>query len=199
MKHAGWQPKPHPVPQPRKRRLGPSVGQSLLWGLGKRCPACGRGKLFRRWFVISERCPRCGLKFERIEGHWIGAIGTNTVVTFALILVLLISSLIAFVNTDVSRWYITGGLVVVAASIPPFIDPFTRTFWTAIDIAMRPLEAYEVDWTVVDPAAVAKGVIPSESKVSGNTPEGESLSSPGITREPVEAEDQDVTHQNEDP
>jgi hypothetical protein len=110
--------------------------------------------LFRRWFTISERCPRCGLKFERIEGHWIGAIGINTVVTFAVILGLLIASLIAFVDSDVPRWYIALGLMMVAASIPPLLDPFTRTFWTAIDIAMRPLEAFEVDWRIVDPAAL---------------------------------------------
>ncbi len=45
MKHAGWQPKPHPLPQPRQRRIGPSVPRLLKWGLRKKCPACGQGNL----------------------------------------------------------------------------------------------------------------------------------------------------------
>jgi hypothetical protein len=143
--------------------------------------------------MIAERCPNCGLRFERIEGHWIGAIGINTVATFALILFLLIASLIIFINSDVPRWYIAVGLVVVGGGIPPLIDPFTRTFWTAIDIAMRPLEPFEVDWQVVDPYAVSRAPIPSHH--DGNTFAPDALSSSG-TDEPLSKPETDP---NEDP
>ncbi len=178
VKHADWQPKPNPLRQPRHRRLGPSIPRSLLWGLRKQCPACGQGRLFRRWFKIADRCPRCGLKFERIEGHWIGAIGLNTVATFALILLLLSGALIVFIDTDVPRWSIALGLVVFAVSIPPLIDPFTRTFWTAIDVAMRPLEAFEVDWRVVDPEALVDMPPPGPDRTDGNTFGVETLTAP---------------------
>ncbi len=125
-----------------------------MWGLTKRCPACGRGGLFRRWFRIVDRCPRCGLKFERIEGHWIGAIGMNTIVTFGSILVLMITAVVMFHDSSVPRWVLAAGLMAAALVIPPLLDPFTRTFWTAIDVALRPLEPFEVDWNVVAPDAV---------------------------------------------
>jgi len=33
----------------------------LKAGLACRCPACGRGKLFKGFLTIAERCPVCGL------------------------------------------------------------------------------------------------------------------------------------------
>lgn len=175
MSHAEWQPKPHQTPEPRHVRPGPRIPTMLGRGLRKKCPACGQGGLFRRWFTISERCPRCGLKFERIEGHWIGAIGMNTIVTFATLLLLLIVGLVVLLNSEVSRWAVTVFLMIVAVTVPPLIDPFTRTFWTAIDLSMRPLEAHEVDWTVVDPSFVPP--------IGGNTGDGDALTSEALPNE----------------
>ena len=45
---------------------------------------------------MNEACHRCGLTFERIEGHWIGAIGINTIVSFGI---LLASLTVSFVVT----------------------------------------------------------------------------------------------------
>ena len=53
---------------------------SLLWrGLIKSCPVCGERQLFSKWVKMVERCPKCNLRFERIEGHWVGAVGMNTI------------------------------------------------------------------------------------------------------------------------
>lgn len=37
-------------------------------GLARRCPRCGEGKLFAGWHRLAERCPVCGLAFERRTG-----------------------------------------------------------------------------------------------------------------------------------
>lgn len=96
----------------------------------------------------------------------------NTIITFALVALALIVSLVLSINSDVPRWYLAVGLGVVALAVPPFIDPFTRTLWTAIDLAMRPLEPSEVDWTVVDPAFVGSVSAGSSSgAVDGNSPD----------------------------
>ncbi len=183
MTHGDRQPKPHQNPQPRHRRAGPGWLTMLWRGARKRCPACGQNRLFHRWFTISERCPRCGLKFERIEGHWIGAIGMNTIITFGFLLVVLAITMIIVVGSDVPRWWIATGGVAFALVIPPSIDPFTRTLWTAIDIGMRPLEAHEVDWTIVAPG------------VLGNTSTGSDLPfPPDKDRDvPTESEHRDST------
>jgi uncharacterized protein (DUF983 family) len=126
----------------------PSLTRLLARGLVRRCPACSQGHLFRRWFTMAERCPRCGLQFERIEGHWIGAIGINTIVTFGLLLVSTVVGLVAtFPEFPVLPLILVN--VAVAVIVPLAFYPFSRTLWTGLDIAMRPLEPYEVDWTQV--------------------------------------------------
>lgn len=122
------------------------IGRSLLIA----CPVCRSRGLFHRWFTMVEDCPRCGLHFERIEGHWIGAIGINTIVSFGILLITVVVSLIAtFPDFPVGRLMIFAA--VVSIIVPSVFFPASRTMWTAIDLAMRPLEAHEVDWTKVRP------------------------------------------------
>lgn len=97
---------------------------------------------------MNETCHRCGLKFERIEGHWIGAIGINTIVSFGILLgSLVVSFVLTFPDMPVVPLMI--GHVLLALVVPILFFPISRTFWTAIDIAMRPLEPHEVDWSAL--------------------------------------------------
>ena len=41
---------------------------ALRRGLSKRCPHCGKGPLFAGWSHHLERCPVCGLIYERNPG-----------------------------------------------------------------------------------------------------------------------------------
>lgn len=86
-----------------------TVTRLLGRGLRRRCPLCGGGGLFRRWFTMVERCPRCGLNLERIEGHWIGALGMNTIVTFGAVLVAVV---VGFAAT-----YPDGSVALAVAAI----------------------------------------------------------------------------------
>lgn len=118
-------------------------------GLTMACPACGRRHLFRRWFTMVEDCPGCGLHFERIEGHWIGAIGINTIVSFALLgIVVIVGAILTYPDGSTVRLI----LIAVGSAFvgPTFFYPLSKTLWTAIDIMMRPLEPHEVDWTQVE-------------------------------------------------
>ncbi|MGI9611607.1 MAG: hypothetical protein ACR2QO_01770 [Acidimicrobiales bacterium] len=100
--------------------------------------------------TIAQDCPRCGLHFERIEGHWIGALGINTVVSFGAILVSLIVGLGATLP-DPPVLPLIGVNVAIAVIVPLAFYPVSRTLWTGIDIAMRPLEPHEIDWTKLTP------------------------------------------------
>ncbi len=111
-----------------------------------RCPACGQRRLFRRWVTMVDDCPRCGLHFERIEGHWIGALGINTIVSFGAILVVLVVGL-ATTLPDPPVGPLILANAAVAVIVPVAFYPVSRTLWTGIDIAMRPLEPFEIDWT----------------------------------------------------
>jgi len=110
----------------------------------RRCPVCGQGRLFRRWFHLVERCPRCGLRFERIEGHWTGDLGINTIVSFgALLLTLLVGFLVTWPEVPGPALFVVA--VAVAALVPVVFYPWSKTIWLALDLMMRPLEPGEAD------------------------------------------------------
>jgi uncharacterized protein (DUF983 family) len=115
----------------------------MLWrGATRRCPICGQGKLFHRWFRMRERCPRCDLRFERIEGHWTGDLGINTVVSFGVLLVTLFVGIFA-TYPNVPTVPLLVAAVGVAAIVPFLFFPFSKTIWLALDLMMRPLEPGE--------------------------------------------------------
>ncbi len=126
----------------------PNTSKLIRRGLVGACPACGARKQFRYWVKMNETCHRCGLTFERIEGHWIGAIGINTIVSFGI---LLLSLTVSFVVTipDIPVVPLVIWHVLLAMLVPIIFFPISRTLWTAVDIAMRPLEAHEVDWSAI--------------------------------------------------
>ncbi len=125
---AGWEP--------------PSKARMAWRGLTHRCAVCGSAHLFSRYFVMAERCPRCGLRFRRLEGHWSGDIGVNTIVTFALLWVVLVGgTLVMWGHLNVVALSVVAALVVFV--FPVLFVPFAKTIWVAADLIMRPLEPGE--------------------------------------------------------
>lgn len=88
---------------------------------------------------MEERCPTCGFRFERIEGHWIGSLGLNTIITFGLgMLVLGVGY--ALMHPDPNIPVLLTAVLVVAVAGPLVLFPWTRTLWSAADLLMRPLD-----------------------------------------------------------
>ncbi len=68
------------MPQPRARI---PIGLILKRGLRRRCPRCGQGALFRRMIETYERCPVCGLLYQRNYGDiWMFVIITDRIPIF---------------------------------------------------------------------------------------------------------------------
>ncbi len=64
--------------------LGPLPGRAATVArraLALRCPRCGGTALFRGWFRMEPGCRRCGLRYERAPGYFVGAIYINYGVT----------------------------------------------------------------------------------------------------------------------
>ena len=116
-------------------------------GLIRRCPLCGQNRLFRRWFSLAERCPHCGFRFERIEGHWLGALGLNTIVSFTTLFVVVVVGLVLS-HPDYEMPPLLIAAVTTAVVVPLVFFPSSKTLWTAIDLCMRPLEAGEAPDTL---------------------------------------------------
>ena len=138
------------IPTPVQVDAKPSV--ILLRGLAARCPACGSRHIFSQFFRMKDRCPRCSLKFERVEGHWIGSLGVNTTVVFGAMLVALMAiTFTAFPDANVPLMLVVE--VSLALLGPLLFFPASRMLWTAIDLLMRPLAPGEIDprFVKVDP------------------------------------------------
>ena len=118
-----------------------------LWrGLTMACGVCGCRSLFTSWgmFAMVQDCPNCGLHFERMEGHSLGAVAVNTVVSSGLVLTVVTLALVIF-GTDVS----TSFLLLVAAPVglifPVLFDHVSRTLWNALELLMRPAQPDELN------------------------------------------------------
>jgi uncharacterized protein (DUF983 family) len=114
----------------------PSISVLLLRGMTKRCPWCGRGKLFRRWFTLPERCPRCGLSFEREEGAFLGSLALNFGVT-GLVFIAVLVGWLAWTLPDPPVVAITLTSVLITLLLPMVIYPFAKTTWTAVDLLLH--------------------------------------------------------------
>ena len=63
-------------------------GQIITRGLANCCPNCGGRTLFREgtYFELNRECPQCGLRIEKDEGFFLGAMSLNYGVTLVVFL-----------------------------------------------------------------------------------------------------------------
>jgi uncharacterized protein (DUF983 family) len=121
----------------------PSRGTMVRRAAAKHCPVCGQRHLFHAWFRLRERCPRCGLKFVREEGHRIGDLGLNTAVSFgALLITLIVFALVTWPELPAGPAIATA--VAVAVVVPLVFYPWSRTLWLAFDLMINPLREGEL-------------------------------------------------------
>lgn len=118
-----------------------------LWrGLTMACGVCGCRGLFTSWgmFAMVQDCPNCGLHFERMEGHSLGAVAVNTVVSSGLVLTVVTLALVIF-GTDVSTSFLLSVAAPVGLIFPILFDPVSRTLWNALELLMRPAQPDELN------------------------------------------------------
>jgi uncharacterized protein (DUF983 family) len=114
----------------------PTLGSILR----QRCPRCRAGKifpysLFRGFPKMYERCAVCGLKFEREEGYFLGAM----YISFGLAVVVI--ALIAVILWAVTGWWITKIAVWAMVLFLPLALPITllsRVLWIYLDQGIDP-------------------------------------------------------------
>lgn len=111
-------------------------------GFAKRCPKCGGGRLFRRWFHMVDHCPRCGLRFEREEGFFLGTYFVNICAT-QLALMAYLAVVFAITLPDPNYAATLLGALAVAVATPLAAYPVSRTIWAGVHLAMSPLEPQE--------------------------------------------------------
>jgi uncharacterized protein (DUF983 family) len=107
-------------------------------GLRGRCPRCGQGGLFHRWFHLPPRCPRCGVAFARDEGSWTGALVVNFALTGVLFTMVLVV-LVAVTVPDVPVGTLLAVLVPITLIGPIAFLPVSKTLWVAVELLLEQL------------------------------------------------------------
>ncbi len=113
-----------------------TTAQMLRRAARLRCPRCGGGGLFARWFGMAPACPTCRLDFEREEGYWTGAMMVNLAVTEGVFLVVFVGLVLA-TAPDVPWRTVLIVVVALNLALPLVFFPFSRTLWLAGDLALR--------------------------------------------------------------
>ncbi|MCC6433998.1 MAG: DUF983 domain-containing protein [Acidimicrobiales bacterium] len=120
--------------------------------LRRRCPQCGGKGFFSSWFKLNDHCPTCGIASEREDGHFVGAVGFNTIFSFgALLITLLVGTWATYPHIPVvAMLAVCFGTAIVVHML---FWPFSQTLWMAFDLGWRPATEEELD-----PAYLARTV-----------------------------------------
>ncbi|MFT5202615.1 MAG: hypothetical protein ACI9C1_002008 [Candidatus Aldehydirespiratoraceae bacterium] len=92
--------------------------------------------------ALCPECPRCGFVFERQPGHFVGAVGMSTILTFGLMLITLVAG-VAIMFPDVRALPLLAVMWPIAILVPILFHPTAKTLWVAVDLLMNPLEPGE--------------------------------------------------------
>ena len=108
-------------------------------GLLKRCPRCGTGGLFSRWFDLPERCPRCRLSFDRGDGFWLGSMAINLGAAELVFGGFAVAVMVAtWPNVPWVLLTILG--VTLNAVVPVLFYPWSKTIFLAIDLVLHQID-----------------------------------------------------------
>jgi uncharacterized protein (DUF983 family) len=106
----------------------------------QRCPRCRQGKIFLSSIFLGfpkmcQHCAVCGLKFQREEGYFLGAM----YISFGLALAII--ALIAALLWALTGWWITKDVIwalILFLPLAPSISLFARVLWIYLDQTFDP-------------------------------------------------------------
>jgi len=104
-------------------------------GVRLRCPRCGVGRLYEKPFKMYGNCSHCGLKFEREQGYFIGAMYINYAATVAIAVpgYFLLDAFTAMtINQQLALW------VPFAVIFPLLFFHHSRSLWLVLDHFFNP-------------------------------------------------------------
>jgi uncharacterized protein (DUF983 family) len=137
---------PTPAPTVPERRdlwiLPATAGGRFRFGLQcaltRRCPYCGNGGIFQNFWVLRDRCPTCGVTFEREDGYFLGAYAFNLI--FAEFLGLGLALILIFMTGLRNADFMVQWLLILALAVlfPVLLFPYSRGIWMALDLALHP-------------------------------------------------------------
>lgn len=114
---------------PRKQNSVKNIGEVIICGFKRKCPACKEGNMFRTYFQMNDYCPNCGVKYEREAGEYIVAMYINIFLTEILFITgyLLTNQLFSWgVGTQIAIW------APFNAVFPTWFYPRSKALWAGV-------------------------------------------------------------------
>jgi uncharacterized protein (DUF983 family) len=104
------------------------------------CPRCREGAMFRRfsirhWLDMYAICPVCGLKFDREQGYFLGAMYVSYGLSIPPVLALV------FLFWRLAGWGFGSAVIGAFVAYLPFVPVvvrFSRVIWIYIDRSVDP-------------------------------------------------------------
>ncbi len=84
------------------------------------------------WLRIRQKCPECGLRLEREEGGFLGAMTINYLIT----ILLWVAVLVVWLVLDLPDVHVAALTIVSLALVglfPIAFWPFSKTLWASVD------------------------------------------------------------------
>ncbi|HEX6503777.1 MAG TPA: DUF983 domain-containing protein [Terriglobales bacterium] len=113
---------------------------SLLGGIVRQlCPRCRKGKIFQHSILsgfpkMDACCKVCGLKFEREEGYFLGAMYISY--GLALVTIALLTTILWSWNGHLFRDIVWA--VILFLPLAPVLTLLARVLWIYLDQAIDP-------------------------------------------------------------
>jgi uncharacterized protein (DUF983 family) len=130
------------VPRPELWTLPDATWPRLLVtfrrALARSCPYCGSGNIFSGYLSLREWCPRCGVRFEREDGYFLGAYALNLIGAEFIGLGLALFLIFGTPLRDLDLLWQEIIAVTLAVALPVVFFPFSRTLWMAMDLVFHP-------------------------------------------------------------
>jgi uncharacterized protein (DUF983 family) len=109
-----------------RTRARPSGLVLVLRAAARKCPVCGRGRIFKSYFTMNYACPVCNSVFWKNEGEWIGPMVIDY--TVAVGGALLSWAALVFFSFSGTLQVVIPSVVAVGGGIG--VVPWSRSFWT---------------------------------------------------------------------
>lgn len=103
----------------------------MLWDLIRlRCPVCRKGAVFKGPYSMNENCPSCGIRFERENGYFVGAMVFAYVIGVATVIPTIVL-LVRYFEAEIPT--VIGVPILQLVLLQPLIYVYSRMAWMYVD------------------------------------------------------------------
>jgi uncharacterized protein (DUF983 family) len=111
--------------------MSPTASQKWRALLLQRCPICCEGRIFERGMKMNERCPVCGLRFEREPGYFLGSLYISYAIASAALIAGMYVGNWLFPSIDLG--YMVLICAVLFIPLVPLVTRYARVIWIFFD------------------------------------------------------------------